>query len=163
MFSPVTSNDCRSQQRIQEGGARFHSPPPWPVKNSHKKDGHRERQLIFHISCPVPLQSFWIHYWIYSINLSTFNQRHEAQIQGAASPTPHPHPKFCGPNFPRRRNSECSMSTTSRSPLWILTCTSTNLCFKSMYFCDALNTVLAHSAYGKLVCILHLGNVLARN
>ena len=29
-------------------------PPPWPVKNSHKKDGHQARRLIFHVSCPPP-------------------------------------------------------------------------------------------------------------
>ena len=27
-------------------------PPPWPVKNSHKKDGCRAQRVIFHVSWP---------------------------------------------------------------------------------------------------------------
>ena len=44
------------------GGQGGHAPPPWPVKNRPKKDGRRVRRLIFHVSWPPKLGSFWIRY-----------------------------------------------------------------------------------------------------
>ena len=43
-------------------GCRGATPPPGPVKISHKKDGHRRSLHRFHVYCPPPLPGRWIRY-----------------------------------------------------------------------------------------------------
>ena len=46
-----------------QGAGGHATPAPWPVKNSHKKDDHHARRLIFRFSWP-PLRRFWNRYWV---------------------------------------------------------------------------------------------------
>ena len=55
------TTECSSGSRGGQGGHA--PPPPRPVKNRPKKDGHHARRLIIHVSWPPPFWSFWIRYW----------------------------------------------------------------------------------------------------